>query len=210
MIGKRSLYKNFEEYNEGKVTFGDGKKQIVGKRSFQVERIPKLGETLYVKGIKVILISISQICENKFNVKITNNMCMVTDQNGKCIFKGTRSYDNYYYIHTSIIMTSNLANNNLTSLWHEKLGHMNVKDLVKSSKTKIVHGLPTFSQYDIPICASCQLCKQTHSTYKKINAINTGHVLELIHIHRMGPIRIDSIRDKKYIVVVIDEFSRFT
>lgn len=91
------LFKSFEEYNEGMVTFKDGKRsKIIGKDFIQVEAIPKIEEVSNVKGLKANLIRITQICDNNFILKFTNNHYVVIDQIDKCMLKGTRSYDNYY------------------------------------------------------------------------------------------------------------------
>lgn len=87
---------------------------------------------------------------------------------------------------------------------------MNFKDLVKLSKIEIVRSLPIFSKNDKLVYRPCQLGKQTQSPHKKINYINTSQALELIHIDLMDPMRTKSIGGKKYIIVVVDDFSRFT
>lgn len=85
MIENHFLFKIFEEYNKGVITFSIGKKStIVEKGYLQVKGILKLDEVVYVERLKANFMSISLICDNDFNVKFTNNICMVTNQNGKC------------------------------------------------------------------------------------------------------------------------------
>ena len=38
----------------------------------------------------------------------------------------------------------------------------------------------------------------------------TSRPLELLHLALMGPIRIESLGGKRYIMVVVDDFTRYT
>ena len=64
MIGDRSLFKVFEFKKGGNVTFGDGSKsQIKGKGIISLHGLPDIANVLYVEGLRVNLLSISQICD---------------------------------------------------------------------------------------------------------------------------------------------------
>ena len=64
MTGDRSLFKVFESKKGGNVTFGDGSKsQIKGKEIVSLPGLPDIANVLYIKGLKVNLLSISQICD---------------------------------------------------------------------------------------------------------------------------------------------------
>jgi len=38
----------------------------------------------------------------------------------------------------------------------------------------------------------------------------TSKVLELLHMDLMGPMQVESISGKRYVLVVVDDYSRFT
>ena len=64
MTGDRSLFKVFESKKGGNVTFGDGSKsQIKGKGIISLPRLLDIVNVLYVEGLKVNLLSRSQICD---------------------------------------------------------------------------------------------------------------------------------------------------
>ena len=64
MIGDRSLFKVFKSKKGGNVTFGDGSKsQIKGKKTISLPGLPNIANVLYVEGLRVNLLSISQICD---------------------------------------------------------------------------------------------------------------------------------------------------
>ena len=41
-------------------------------------------------------------------------------------------------------------------------------------------------------------------------SVQTSRPLELLHIDLMGPTRVQSLGGKKYILVVVDDFTRYT
>ncbi|KAL6342710.1 hypothetical protein AAG906_013116 [Vitis piasezkii] len=87
----RSFFTNFTEFDGGNVTFGDGNvASVKGKGTICAPGIPNLEEVLYVEGLKANLISISQICDKKFNVQFSQNLCKVFDLNGNCVMIGIK------------------------------------------------------------------------------------------------------------------------
>ena len=64
MTGDRSYFKVFESKKGGNVTFGDGSKsQIKGKGIISLPGLLDIVNVLYVEGLKVNLLSRSQICD---------------------------------------------------------------------------------------------------------------------------------------------------
>ena len=64
MTGDRSLFKVFKSKKGGNVTFGDGSKsQIKGKGIISLLGLPNIVNVLYVEGLRVNLLSKSQICD---------------------------------------------------------------------------------------------------------------------------------------------------
>ena len=52
--------------------------------------------------------------------------------------------------------------------------------------------------------------KQTKTRHQKVNVIATSRCLELLHVNLMGPTRTESLGGKRYIMVIVDDFSRYT
>ena len=50
----------------------------------------------FVDGLKVNLISISQLYDDNLFVQFAKGSCLVTNNSNLCIVKGKRSLDNYY------------------------------------------------------------------------------------------------------------------
>lgn len=60
------------------------------------------------------------------------------------------------------------------------------------------------------VCGPCQLGKQTRHVHVKTNKIATSQPLELIHMDLMGPMRTATLAGKRYIFVMVDDYTRFT
>ena len=81
--------------------------------------------------------------------------------------------------------------------------------MAKVSKLKVVVGLPKFEKVEKIVCGPCQMRKQPKSSHPKVNIIATSRPLELPHVDLMGPTRTKSLGGKRYIMVVVDDFSRY-
>ena len=90
------------------------------------------------------------------------------------------------------------------------MGHASHKQLEKISKCDEVVGLPKFEKIDTCICGPCHIGKQIKSIHPSAASVQTSRPLELLHIDLMGPVRVQSLGGKKYILVVVDDFTRYT
>ncbi|KAI9174595.1 hypothetical protein LWI28_019781 [Acer negundo] len=88
-----------------------------------------------------------------------------------------RSSDNYYCLEASIV-SCNVSKEVQIELWHERLGHMNFRDLRILDKFNVVRGLPKLRKKANGVCGPCQQGKQTKSKHKKGKYISTKEPLE--------------------------------
>src|ERR1044071_175395 len=102
------------------------------------------------------------------------------------------------------------ASTSETDLWHRRLGHVNFKTINKVTKMGLVRGLPLKVYQCQEHCVSCLKGKQHKSSYKSIEESKTTACLQLLHMDLFGPVKIMSLGKKKYCLVIIDDYSRFT
>jgi transposase InsO family protein len=95
-------------------------------------------------------------------------------------------------------------------LWHQRLGPLNYHDLVSIANKEFIKDLPKIAKTSKGVCGPCQLGKQTRAAHKKNLGILTSRNLELLHMDLMGPTRTASLGGRKYILVIVDDFSRYT
>ena len=216
MTGDRSLFIDFTPLdNGGCVTFGDGvKSKIIGKGTISTPGIPKLENVMYVENLKSNLLSVGQICDSDdLNVLFTKKDCIVLNKHWSCIVRGVRTSDDCYCLGTLDFKDQKICNkatNESLELWHQRLGHVNLKNLKRLSRKEIVRGLPNLGSKDDMICGPCQIGKQVKSPHRKLNEITTSKPLELVHLDLVGPVQTLSLGGKKYFLVMVDDFSRYT
>ena len=57
---------------------------------------------------------------------------------------------------------------------------------------------------------ACAQGKQTRSSFKPKKFVSTSRPLEMLHMDLCGPMRVKSPKVKRYMFVIVDDFSRFT
>ena len=135
MTGDRSFFKVFEFKKGGNVTFGDGSKsQIKGKRIISLPGLPNIANVLYVEGLRVNLLSISQICDQDFTMLFSKGKCLVMDESGKKLISGIRTLNNCYGLVSDIDIVCNSIRLPNEDLWHQQMRHASYKHLSIVSK----------------------------------------------------------------------------
>jgi len=160
------------------------------------------------------LLSISQFCDKGNSVSFISDKCnIINDKTGRVVLEGTRRGNTY------IVDLNSVPRNNLTCLtainddpllWHRRFGHASFSLMDKLRARNLVIGLPSVKFLIQHICDACVRGKQVRSSFKSKNMVSTTKPLELIHMDLCGPMRVQSRSGKKYVLVIIDDFSRFT
>ncbi|KAM1365793.1 hypothetical protein ACFX2F_044172 [Malus domestica] len=215
MTGDNEAFSFLAPFISDGVMFGGGdKSQIIGKCDVKIPGLPKLENVSYVDGLKSNLISISQLYDDVVDeVCFSKRGCLIMDKHGKNLLVLSRSRDNCYILDVSKIAEYSMCHkaiNETSVLWHNRLRHANFKDFKKLSKHEVVKGLPPLSVSNSYVCGSCQLGKQSRMAHKKVTDIGTTKPLQLIHMDLVGPIHTLSLDGKKYILVIVNDYSRFT
>ncbi|KAI3681607.1 hypothetical protein L6452_36407 [Arctium lappa] len=95
-------------------------------------------------------------------------------------------------------------------LWHHRLSHLNFKTINKLVLGSHVKGMPDLKFEKDHLCAACEMGKMKKASHKPKVTPSTSRSLELIHMDLCGPMRVQSINHKKYVLVMVDDFSRYT
>jgi hypothetical protein len=214
MTGVEKFLEKLKPHSTSSVTFGDGAKgEIRGIGRLTSSAHLKLDDLLLVRGLTANLISISQLCDQGLKVNFTKSECLVSNDKGDVLMKGVRSKDNcYLWVSQEAAYVSTCLNTKLeeTKLWHQKLGHLHMKGIKRIISEEAVRGLPKLHVEEGQVCGECQIGKQTRMSHPMSQHLATTKVLELLHMDFMGPMQVESLGGKKYVLVVVDDFSRYT
>ncbi|GJS49202.1 retrovirus-related pol polyprotein from transposon TNT 1-94 [Tanacetum coccineum] len=74
----------------------------------------------------------------------------------------------------------------------------------------LVDGLPKFKYNKDHLCLACEQGKSKKASLPPKLVPSTESKLELLHMDLCGQIRVASINGKKYILVIVDDYSRYT
>ncbi|GJX28214.1 retrovirus-related pol polyprotein from transposon TNT 1-94 [Tanacetum coccineum] len=85
-------------------------------------------------------------------------------------------------------------------LWHRRLSHLNFDTINLLSKNNIVNGLPKLKFVKDHLCSSCELGKAKRKSFHSKTTPSSKRRLQLLHMDLCGPMRVESINGKKYVL----------
>ncbi|GJS78739.1 retrovirus-related pol polyprotein from transposon TNT 1-94 [Tanacetum coccineum] len=94
-------------------------------------------------------------------------------------------------------------------LWHRRLNHLNFGTLNELARNNLVRGLPMLKYDKDHLCPSCQLGKSKKASHPLKTENTNTEVLHTLHMDLCGPMRTESINGKKYVLVIVDDYTRF-
>nr|GEY13147.1 hypothetical protein [Tanacetum cinerariifolium] len=95
-------------------------------------------------------------------------------------------------------------------LWHQCLSHLNFDTINDLSRNDLVSGLPKFKYHKEHLFPSCEQGKSKRASHPPKPVPNSRQRLHLHHMDLCGPMRIASINGKRYVLVTVDDYSRYT
>ncbi|GJU34543.1 retrovirus-related pol polyprotein from transposon TNT 1-94 [Tanacetum coccineum] len=175
----------------------------------------KIKRVYYVKGLNHNLFSVGQFYDADMEVAFRKSTCYIRDLQGNGLLTGTRG-SNLYIItlqeSSSPTPICFLAKASPTQawLWHRRFSHLNFDTINLLSKNDIVKGLPKLKFIKDQLCSSCEMGKAKRSSFKSLTITRSKKWLDLLHMDLCGPMQIETINGKKYILVIVDDYSRYT
>nr|GFC04554.1 retrovirus-related Pol polyprotein from transposon TNT 1-94 [Tanacetum cinerariifolium] len=215
MTGNLKLLINFVWKFMGTVRFGnDHVAAILGFGDLQWGNI-LISRVYFVEGLGYNLFSVGQFCDSDLEVAFRRNACFVRNLEGVDLLKGDRS-TNLYTINlhemASVSPICLMARASSTKSWlcHQCLSHLNFDTINDLARNDLVAGLPKFKYHKEHLCPSCEQGKSKRASHPPKPVPNSRQRLHLLHMDLYGPMRIASINGKRYILVIVDDYSCYT
>ncbi|GJR43271.1 retrovirus-related pol polyprotein from transposon TNT 1-94 [Tanacetum coccineum] len=174
-----------------------------------------ISRVYYVEGLGHNLFSVGQFCDSDLEVAFRKHSCYVRDTDGVELLKGSRG-SNLYTISVEDMMKSSpicllsKASKHKSWLWHRRLNHLNFGTINDLARKDLVRGLPRLKFEKDHLCSACQLGKSKKHTHTPKTENTNLEVLNTLHMDLCGPMHVQTINGKKYILVIVDDYSRFT
>ncbi|GJR76683.1 retrovirus-related pol polyprotein from transposon TNT 1-94 [Tanacetum coccineum] len=212
MTGDRSLLKIFIEKFMGTVRFGNDNFAAITGYGDYIQGNITICHVYYVEGLGHNLFSVGQFCDGDLEVAFRSKTCYVRNLEGDDLLTGDRE-SNLYTISISDMAASSpvclmsKATSTKSWLWHRRLSHLNFGTINDLTRLDLVDGLPKFKYGKDHLCERGKSKKDSHP----LKLVPSDHSkLELLHMDLCGPMRVASINGKKYILVIVDDYSRYT
>nr|GEW71688.1 retrovirus-related Pol polyprotein from transposon TNT 1-94 [Tanacetum cinerariifolium] len=92
----------------------------------------------------------------------------------------------------------------------QQLSNLNFDTINDLPKNDLVFGLPKFKYAKEHLCPSCEQGKSKRAFHPPKPVSNSKQWLHLPHMDLCGPMRVASINGKRYVLVIVDDYSRYT
>ncbi|GJU88710.1 retrovirus-related pol polyprotein from transposon TNT 1-94 [Tanacetum coccineum] len=188
--------------------------RIMGYGDYQLGNVT-ISRVYYVEGLGHNLFFVGQFCDADLEVAFWKNTCFIRNLEGVDLLSGSRDTNLYTIslddmLKTSPICLLSKASKTKSWLWHRRLSHLNFGTLNKLAKDGLARGIPRLKFQKDHLCSACALGKSKKSSHQPKAEDTNQEKLYLLHMDLCGPMRVASINGKRYILVIVDDYSRFT
>nr|GEV29436.1 reverse transcriptase domain-containing protein [Tanacetum cinerariifolium] len=214
-IEDRTQLINYIQKFLGMVKFGnDHVAKIMGYGDYQIGNVT-ISRVYYVEGLGHNLFSMGQFCDSDLKVSFRQHTCFIRNLDGVDLLTGSRGKNLYTLslqdmMESSPICLLSKASKTKSWLWHHRLSHLNFGAINHLARQGLVRGLTKLKFEKDHLCSVCAMGKSKKKTHKPKSEDTNQEKVYLLHMDLCGPMRVESVNGKKYILVIVDDYSRFT
>nr|GFA45007.1 integrase, catalytic region, zinc finger, CCHC-type, peptidase aspartic, catalytic [Tanacetum cinerariifolium] len=154
---------------------------IMGYEVYQIGNVT-ISRVYYVEGLGHNIFSVGQFCDSDLEVAFRQHTCFIRNLDGVDLLTGSR------------------GNNLYTLSLQDMMASSPIYLLSKASKTK------SWLWHRRFMCNG----QEYQKTHKPKSEDTNQEKLYRLHMDLCGPMRVESVNGKKYILFIIDDYSRFT
>ncbi|GKB69564.1 retrovirus-related pol polyprotein from transposon TNT 1-94 [Tanacetum coccineum] len=145
-----------------------------------------ISRVYYVEGLGHNLFFVGQFCDSNLEVAFCQHICFIQNLEGVDLLTGSRG-NNLYTLSLGDMMTSSPI-----------------------SRYGLVRGLPKLKFEKDHLCSTYAMGKIKKKPQKPKSEDTNQEKLYLLHMDLCGPMSVTSVNGKKYILVIVNDYSRFT
>ncbi|WVZ93941.1 hypothetical protein U9M48_039890 [Paspalum notatum var. saurae] len=190
MTGHRKWFSSLNPVSTKEyITFGDtGQGKVLGVGSISLSPKLSMREVAFVRNLGFNLVSVSQLLDEGFEIRFKKGACYVLDAEETLV--------------CSLLPFGQVFRVDLTSVSSPArcLVASPSADIWKLSSMGLIRGLPKLRAEKDLECHPCRHGKMVMTSYSG----------ELLHMDTVGPARVASVSGKWYVLVVVDDFLRFS
>nr|GEV56850.1 retrovirus-related Pol polyprotein from transposon TNT 1-94 [Tanacetum cinerariifolium] len=214
MTGNRALLTNFVKTFLGTVRFGNNDfAEIVGYGDVVIGSM-MTKKVYYVEGLGDNLFSVVKFYDKGLELAFRKSTCFIRNEDGVDLLIGDRS-SNFYTISPNEVASNSSAcllakaSSSQSWLWHQRLSHLNFATINNLVKNNLVRGLPKMKFKNDHLCSACEQGKIHRKHHKSKTTFASNKPLYLLHMDLCRPMRVKSINEKRYVLVVVNDYSQY-
>nr|GEY03030.1 hypothetical protein [Tanacetum cinerariifolium] len=215
ITGDRSQLINFVQKFLSTVKFrNDHVVKIMGYGDYKIGNVT-ISRVYFVEGLGHNLFSVGQFCDSDLEGAFRQHTCFIRNLDVVDLLTGSRG-NNLYTLSLQDMMASSpiclLSKASKTKfwLWHHRLSYLNFGAINHLARHGLVRGLPKLKFEKDHLCSARAMGKSTKKSYKPKSKDTNQEKLYLLHMDLCGPMRTESVNGKKFILIIVDSYSRFT
>ncbi|GJT66676.1 retrovirus-related pol polyprotein from transposon TNT 1-94 [Tanacetum coccineum] len=188
--------------------------KILGYGDYQIGNVI-ISRIYYVEGLGHNLFFVRQFCDSNLEVAFRRHTCFIRNLKGVDLLTGSRG-NNLYTLSLRDMMVSSpicllsKASKTKSWLWHRRLSHLNFGAINHLARHGLVRGLLKLKFEKDHLCSTCAMVKIKKKPHKPKFEDTNQQKLYLLHMDLCGLMRVASVNGKKYILVIVDDYSQFT
>nr|GEV37839.1 retrovirus-related Pol polyprotein from transposon TNT 1-94 [Tanacetum cinerariifolium] len=166
-------------------------------------------------GLGHNLFPVRQFCDLNLEVAFRQHTCFIHNLEGNDLLIGSRG-KNLYTLSLGDMMEPfpiclfSKASKTKSWLWHRRLSHPNFGTINLLARQGLVRGLPKLKFKKDHLCSTCAMGKSKNKFYKPKSKDTNQEKLYLLHMDLCSPMHVASVNGKKYILIIVDDYSQFT
>ena len=198
------------------ITYGDGSKsEVLGLGKVVVTPDVSIVDIMLVKTLSYNLLSVLQLANMGFESYFTKlTVVLLWEKTLSVAFVGHVEHGLYVVDFSkkkpAPTATCLMARADKGWLWHRRLAHVNMRALHTLHKGGHVKGLKDVKFVCDRVCSACFEGKGSEAPHKKKTYVSSKRILELLHMDLFGPESHTSLGGKKYCLVIVDDYSRYS
>lgn len=176
--------------------------------------VATVNESLYIPDLSANLLSVSKLVSKGLCVVFNSLGCSIYDEK-ECklsihgnVVASAREVGGIYKLNNCKPVALSAVREHSKSLWHRRLGHVNEQSM-KLLKDGLVSGVTyTEANSDAGRCIACIQGKQHRLPFDKSGGQRAKEKLQLVHMDLCGPMDADSYNGARYMLLLIDDYTR--
>ncbi|KAK8935338.1 hypothetical protein KSP39_PZI014000 [Platanthera zijinensis] len=219
MVCDESFFTTIDKNWKSVVTLGGGRKEKIEGRGTITVLTPQ-GETKMIANVQYVptltqnLLSVGQLLKKGFKVHFNDNTCEIVEPRGlTVVITAHMNTSNIFVLslppaQPKALMTDTDSVAQNSQLWHNRLGHISPSTMSYVIKEQLVDGIPDIT-ISLHNCSSCVEAKSHRLPFPKTATRRASTPLELLHMDLWGPAPVPSLGEKKYYLLIVDDYSRY-